>query len=119
VSRAGGALVSLLLLVLGGAIILQAFDYHQLFGRARVPGWVLGMAGLAFFTAGLCLLARLLDLGSEIVQMLGATVGLAMLAIPHYVAYLQGIAGWIVMALVDAIVLFAIVELVKRRKEKA
>lgn len=34
-SRAGAAVVSFFLVVLGAAIILQAFGYHALFRRSR------------------------------------------------------------------------------------
>ena len=114
--RAGPLVISFFLVVLGAAMILQAFGYHALFQNVRVPGWAFGLVGLAFFSAGLWFLANVLGLAREAGPMLGGLVGLSVLGVAHYFADGFGVGGWIVIGIVDLIVLAAIVH---HQKQKA
>ena len=116
--RAAPLVISFFMIVLGAAIILQAFDYHALFRNVRVPGWAFGLVGLAFFSGGLWFLASVLGLANEAGPMLGGLVGLSVLGVAHYLADGFGIGGWIVMGIIDFIAAATIVHAVKRRHQK-
>lgn len=80
-------------LLLGGAIIWQASGGTELFGRALVPAWVLGLAGLAFFCAGLTLVLPSFGI-TWAGSLAGAVIPLSLVAMFNYSVFVGDLSAW-------------------------